>query len=167
MADLSHLLLDPSSTTPLYRQLADSVLSLIEKGAIQSGDKLPPTRELAIQLGLNRTTVAAAYSTLEEAGLIRGHVGRGSFVADISARFSPIQETLIPSRAVPGIHISFSNSRPAADAFPLALFRKIAKEVVDSAELSEILQLGPTHGYQPLRRFLLNDAIESWNRSPR
>ena len=45
-----------------------------------SGERLPATRELAGLLGLNRTTVSAAYEMLEAEGLISGQVGRGSFV---------------------------------------------------------------------------------------
>ena len=78
---LAQVKLDPESGVPLYRQLADVVSRLIDRGSMRIGDRLPPTRELAGQLGLNRTTVSAAYAWLENEGLIRGHVGRGSFVA--------------------------------------------------------------------------------------
>lgn len=178
VADLSQLALDSASSVPLYRQLADSVTRLIAQGAIQSGERLPATRELASQLGLNRTTVAAAYSSLEDAGLIRGHVGRGSFVAE---NISPPRKTAVnellasaanwdsilppsgaaPLRTISGIDISFANSRPSTDAFPLDQFRRIAKEVIDSSDAADILQLGPTHGYQPLRRLLLKDALDA------
>jgi 2-aminoadipate transaminase len=171
VADLSNLPLDNTSIVPLYRQLAYSVSRLIAEGAIQSGEKLPATRELAGQLGLNRTTVSAAYSALEEAGLIRGHVGRGSFVAgtrsDPGAALAPDWESLLPpsepslSHPAQEIEISFANSPPSAEAFPLDQFRRISKEVIDSPEATEILQLGPTHGYAPLRRFLMNDALKS------
>lgn len=157
MAALSHLALDPSSDAPLYRQLADSVTRLISEGAIRSGERLPPTRELALQLGLNRTTVAAAYSVLEEAGLIRGHVGRGSFVAGQTA--PPVSEPVLV-RSAPGIEISFANSRPPAEDFPIEAFRQAAKQVIEGREANEILQLGPTHGYAPLRRYLLNEAVD-------
>src|ERR1700682_748404 len=73
---------DPDSESPLYRQLYTQVRDLIESGRISRGARLPATRELAGQLGLNRTTVSAAYELLETEGLITGHVGRGSFVAD-------------------------------------------------------------------------------------
>ena len=53
--------LDPESGVPLYRQLADAVSRLIDQGSLVVGDRLPPTRELAGQLGLNRTTISAAY----------------------------------------------------------------------------------------------------------
>src|ERR1700761_1681420 len=68
------------SALPIYRQLGSYLHALIENGQLHPGDRLPPTRELAGQLGLNRTTVSAAYDLLETEGLIRGHVGRGSFV---------------------------------------------------------------------------------------
>jgi 2-aminoadipate transaminase len=157
VADLSHLTLQADSGVPLYRQLADSLSRLIAEGTIQSGDRLPPTRELANQLGLNRNTVTAAYSALGEAGLIRGHVGRGSFVAGAPGRAEPSYEDPVLVAAPDAV--SFSNSRPGSNAFPLESFRRIAKEVIDSFEAPDILQLGPTHGYAPLRRCLLHDAL--------
>src|ERR1700689_2970297 len=72
--------LDPQSGVPIYRQLGDYLQRLIETGDLRSGDRLPPTRELAGQLGLNRTTISAAYELLESVGLIKGEVGRGSYV---------------------------------------------------------------------------------------
>ena len=146
---IADLPLDPTSDVPIYRQIARSLTELIQSGMMQTGERLPATRELAGQLGLNRTTISAAYSLLEEAGLIAGHVGRGSFVAMRPS--SRLEAPISLSRA----SINFASSRPAADAFPLASFRKISKEVIDSAEAAEILQLGSPQGYAPLRRYLL------------
>ncbi len=73
--------LDATSEVPLYRQLASFIQNLVRAGRLSAGDRLPPTRELAGQLGLNRTTVSAAYEVLEAEGLITGQVGRGSFIA--------------------------------------------------------------------------------------
>ena len=72
---------DHSSDEPIYRQLRAFVRDAILSGRLALGERIPPTRELAGLLGLNRTTVASAYELLETEGLIRGHVGRGSFVA--------------------------------------------------------------------------------------
>src|SRR5580698_5840052 len=74
--------LNSQSGVPIYRQLGDYLQRLIETGDLRSGDRLPPTRELAGQLGLNRTTISAAYELLETIGLIKGEVGRGSYVCD-------------------------------------------------------------------------------------
>ncbi len=87
--------LDPQSAVPIYRQLGAYLQRLIETGDLRSGDRLPPTRELAGQLGLNRTTISAAYELLESAGLIKGEVGRGSYV---SGRQEPRAESLNWSR---------------------------------------------------------------------
>ena len=60
---------DPHLRTPLYRQVYLSITKAIENGQLRKGDRLPPTRELAAQIGLNRTTVTAAYGLLEEEGV--------------------------------------------------------------------------------------------------
>src|ERR1043165_6141552 len=73
-------ILDHNSETPLYRQLYAQFADHIRSGDLGKGDRLPATRELAGLLGLNRTTVSAAYEMLEAEGLIAGQVGRGSFV---------------------------------------------------------------------------------------
>ena len=72
--------LNPESSVPLYRQLFAHFVREIESGRLRDGERLPATRELAGQLGLNRTTVSAAYDLLDTEGWISGEVGRGSFV---------------------------------------------------------------------------------------
>ncbi|SRR5579884_32837 len=149
--------LDSSSPEPLYRQLYEQFKTAIRHGGLARGEKLPPTRELAGSLGLNRTTVAAAYELLESDGLIRGHVGRGSFVQALPDRL----ETRDGVAALPvAARISFSASRPSEMLFPLEEFRATCREVLDSAEATQILQLGPAAGYAPLRRYLLDQARE-------
>lgn len=170
LTDLSRITLDADTGVPLYRQLADSIRGLIERGVLQGGERLPATRELALQLGLNRATVSSAYNTLEQCGILQGHVGRGSFVAkDVVVR--PEQslrgldwDSILEPLAFPGgtaadVEINLAGSRPAAANFPLSAFRRLAKEVIDSAEAEQILQLGSPHGYAPLRRYLLDRAI--------
>ncbi|SDG35884.1 MULTISPECIES: transcriptional regulator PtsJ [unclassified Duganella] len=49
--------------------IADSIRALVQDGHYQPGDALPPVRELAETLGVNRNTVAAAYQRLTKAGI--------------------------------------------------------------------------------------------------
>jgi 2-aminoadipate transaminase len=167
LADLFNLSLNPAADVPVYKQLAQAINGLISSGSLQPGERLPATRELAGQLGLNRTTVSAAYAFLEQSGRIEGHVGRGSFVAkreNAVAATSTDWDAILPpieSGFGPSIHeteISFANSRPAGDGFPLAQFRRLSKQVIDGPDAAEILQLGSPHGYGPLRRYLLEQA---------
>ncbi len=121
---------------------------MITSGRLRPGCKLPATRELAGQLGLNRTTVSAAYELLEADGLISGHVGRGSFVAARPAESGRLEP------------ISFASSRPSELLFPTDDFRAACTEVIRSSDAQEILQLGSPAGYGPLRRYLLQQARE-------
>ena len=60
----------------IYRQLHEAVLD----GRLRSGERLPPTRELARQLAVSRNTVALAYERLTAEGFLVGRVGAGTFV---------------------------------------------------------------------------------------
>ena len=62
--------LDHAAEVPLYRQLSEQIAQQIRSGLLARGERLPATRELAGLLGLNRTTVSAAYEILESEGLI-------------------------------------------------------------------------------------------------
>src|SRR5690242_11907693 len=134
--------LDETSNSPLYRQLYLKIKQLIETRQLAKGDRLPATRELAGQLGLNRTTVSAAYELLESEGLITGHVGRGSFVADVhfakrtQLNWPELLEPVAPSPAAPASTplASFSSSRPSELLFPLEEFRATCAEVIQSPE---------------------------------
>ncbi|HLG97003.1 MAG TPA: PLP-dependent aminotransferase family protein [Bryobacteraceae bacterium] len=158
--------LDPSSDIPLYRQLYSVIRQSIVSGGIPSGCRLPATRELAGQLGLNRTTISSAYELLEKDGLITGHVGRGSFVAECGAINSGVNwgEILTPAAlrplAGPGAVplANFGNSRPSELLFPLDEFRATCEDVIQGEEVKTILQLGSPSGYPPLRRYLLDQA---------
>jgi 2-aminoadipate transaminase len=161
--------LDSTSDVPLYRQLGGYVQRLINGGELLPGDRLPPTRELAGQLGLNRTTISAAYEWLEAEGLIQGAVGRGSFVRGDRARVTPVAQGIDWSRSLtasmfapsgpPASNvIDFSSSRPSEHLFPLEEFRECCGEVLADRRLQSLLQLGSPLGHAPLRTWLLARA---------
>ncbi|MDQ0759087.1 aminotransferase class I/II-fold pyridoxal phosphate-dependent enzyme [Streptomyces canus] len=61
-------------------EIAASVESAVGAGELAPGQLLPPMRELAVELGVNPNTVAAAYRTLRERGVIETAGRRGSRV---------------------------------------------------------------------------------------
>src|SRR5688572_2276917 len=73
---------DRAGRLPLARQIQLHIERLIGQRLLAAGAKLPATRELARDLGVNRTTVALAYDELVAGGWARAHVGQGTFVAD-------------------------------------------------------------------------------------
>ncbi|MBQ7255655.1 MAG: GntR family transcriptional regulator [Oscillospiraceae bacterium] len=72
---------DPNGKLPIYRQLADAILSDIESGKLPHGSRLPTVRELSEELSLARGTVKRAYEALQAAGAVEMTQGRGTFVS--------------------------------------------------------------------------------------
>ena len=74
-----------SSPLPIYRQLFDQICAQILDGRLKSGDALPPIRTVARELGISVIPVKRAWEELEAAGFIESFVGRGCFIAPMSA----------------------------------------------------------------------------------
>ncbi|HRP23418.1 PLP-dependent aminotransferase family protein [Thauera sp.] len=64
-----------------YKILVQAIVSDIEGGTLVDGARLPTQREVSRRLGISVQTVTNAYKELEQHGLIRCEVGRGSFVS--------------------------------------------------------------------------------------
>jgi GntR family transcriptional regulator/MocR family aminotransferase len=71
---------DRRSAEPVYRQLERYLRELIRTRRLAPGERLPASRELAADLRLSRNTVNQAYQALVDEGLLRAHVGQGTFV---------------------------------------------------------------------------------------
>jgi GntR family transcriptional regulator len=74
------VLIDPTTTNPVFAQIAESIGTQIATGAIPTGEKLPAARELAGSLGVNLHTVLRAYQELRKQGQVELRRGRGAVV---------------------------------------------------------------------------------------
>jgi len=72
--------IDRSRKEPVHRQICARLREMIDTGALPAGTRLPPTRLMARDLGVNRATVTAAYDALGTLGYVEATVGRGTFV---------------------------------------------------------------------------------------
>jgi GntR family transcriptional regulator len=70
------------SGMPIYLQLVDQIKAAAASGAVRPGEALPSIRPLAVELRVNRNTVAKAYSELENLGVIETLPGRGCFLKE-------------------------------------------------------------------------------------
>jgi len=68
--------------SPVYLRIARAIASDVRRGRLKIGEKLPSTRLLAEELGINRNTVLAAYRELTAEGWVVMHTTRGTFVSD-------------------------------------------------------------------------------------
>lgn len=66
---------------PVYLRLRDRIAAMILDGRVGDGDPLPSVRSLAADFGANPLTVAKAYQTFQEEGLVVVKRGVGLFVA--------------------------------------------------------------------------------------
>ncbi|CAM3643793.1 GntR family transcriptional regulator [Bordetella sputigena] len=64
----------------LYRQIADQLRALIERGEFPVGTRLPPERDLALKMGVSRPSVREALIALEVEGLVEVRMGSGIYV---------------------------------------------------------------------------------------
>src|SRR3954451_14954934 len=157
-------------TRPLYRRLVTLLEGGIARGDLRAGFQLPPERDLATSLKISRATVVSAYRELEARGLVRGYVGRGTFVSAgpdaASAPFawrgkiaaSALQATettvreLVRAAADPQL-ISVAAAVPALDSFPVEAFRRAMTHVL-ATQADAAWRHGPTEGLQRFRAAL-------------
>lgn len=78
---LSRAILDRSSQTPLWQQLAAAIDSDIQSKLLRPDQALPSENELIDRLGVSRTVVREALANLVRSGRIYKIRARGSFVA--------------------------------------------------------------------------------------
>ena len=161
--------LDPTSDRALYLQLGDALAAAVASGVLRPGERLSSERELAEQLGISRTTVVNAYREVTARGLVRGHVGRGTFVcADPTPTDAPFawrgkvalgaqrtidqtMRTLMVSAAGSDM-ISFAAGITALDRFPIDAYRALSDVILSRDPAA--LGLGPSEGQPALRRAL-------------
>lgn len=73
--------IDKHSPLPLYIQLMETILKMIEEGKYREHDKLPSERELCEQFNVSRITVRQTFQDLENDGYIYKMHGKGTYVA--------------------------------------------------------------------------------------
>ncbi len=180
------LKIDHDGPVPVYKQIAEGVMQAAADGRLQAGQRLPPTRDLARQLGVNRQTVVAAYDYLAEQGRVQSHTGRGTFLTtpatglELDQKSSDGHEWWASfSRAVdgPGVEgllafyrtanaeacISFAGSYPARDLLPVDRFSAAMQNALADRG-AEVLVYGPTAGHGPLRESIAARMIGAGSR---
>src|SRR5665213_671112 len=73
---------DNGGHSQLTLQVVDHVRSLIASGALHPGDRLPPERELALELKISRSSLRAGIGFLSAMGVLKSRHGAGTFVSN-------------------------------------------------------------------------------------
>lgn len=103
-------------------KIAESIEHAIQRGRLSGGDSLPSVREAALILGVNRNTVAQAYSRLRERGWVFGR-GRGG------TRVMPLQEEGVALGEAPAFPGAVDLASGNIDSSLLPSLKRAAAEV--------------------------------------
>ncbi len=89
--------IQPESEIPASNQLYNQMMFAIASRQYPPGQKLPSTRQLAMQTGLHRNTISKVYRQLEDDGLVEAQAGSGIYVRqqgedEVISRRTPLVE---------------------------------------------------------------------------
>ena len=87
--------IDYKSRLPVYEQIKNQLMTLIQLGVLKSDQQLPSIRSLSSETGVNVNTVKRAIQDLEEMGVIYSVPGKGSFVSEDAFSNSRIKEKAV------------------------------------------------------------------------
>lgn len=172
--------LDKKSDIPLFRQVFEQLKNMIDNNIISPGEKLPPTRILANQHDVDRSTIYKAYQELWALGYIESRSGSYSYIRqrrDInnpkinlpenpikwSENINPFAEQLHKfyggfnypfSDVNDGFEgIDFGRLHPDSRIYPVNEFKKSLSKIINEKG-AEILDYADSFGYLPLRSYI-------------
>jgi DNA-binding transcriptional MocR family regulator len=152
-----------SGKTPRYLAIAAELAQAIESGQLAPGEKLPPHRVLAKQLGVTTGTVSRAYASLERQALATARVGDGTFVRNLDTS----SEDASTMAAAHTIDLAHNIAMPTDETG--ALLRAMTALGEAPAQMARVLKYQPeagatrhrTAGARWLQRF---GTTGSWER---
>lgn len=166
--------LDRNSPIPLYEQIEQNLRQGILSGSLAPETRLPASRQLARDLGVNRITVENAFAALEADGLVYSRVGSGTYILPppplpqipqkTAEAVWPLWQQTLPERSLGARavveqmrltagradHISFAGGISDSHLFPAEDFRKVLQAVMRRDGI-DALDYGDRRGYAPLR----------------
>jgi GntR family transcriptional regulator/MocR family aminotransferase len=170
----SALSLDRCDSAPLHVQVFEQIRHAIVQGRIAKNSRLPPTRQLAAELGVSRNTIVLAYERLLGEGYVSGRVGAGTYIASVlPEERGPASEVQVDAcvasatsrrlslraQSIAGLSLpsernsafDLSPTVPALDQLPFDQFAKVSSQYWRSAPATD-LGYGSPLGLPELRR---------------
>ncbi|NML32833.1 aminotransferase-like domain-containing protein [Paraburkholderia antibiotica] len=140
-------ILQTKGRQPTYLEVSRSLEQKVRSGLYPPGSRLPPQRELALELGLNVSTVSRAYKELQARGLIVASKRRGSIVTGgaMPAVHARGDGTATSGNADPHALIDLTVNRPATGEFLTQLARTMA-QIAHDPRYPETQEYQPPQG---------------------
>ena len=167
---------EKQNDTFLYRQVISIVREMQSDGRIKAGEKLPSLRSLANKLSVSVPTIKQAYFELEHQGLIvarpqSGYYLKSADIASLSPKKSSLAQQPVPvsrqaliEQVYGAIHqtnnLSLGVANPVAAMPATKALNRTMRRVLSLAG-DTALNYGPMNGYEPLRRQLAIQYLNS------
>jgi GntR family transcriptional repressor for pyruvate dehydrogenase complex len=136
----------------VYMEIVEQIQDLVQEGRLKKGDKLPPERVLAEQLGVSRPPLREAMAALEILGMIESRGGKGNFVVntfdspyyvrqfkELEQEESPLE--LLEARKVVEVEVAgFAAEKHSSDNICEldSIIKRMEKAVNDVSEFMEL-----------------------------
>jgi GntR family transcriptional regulator/MocR family aminotransferase len=137
-----HITIDRKSSASLSKQIYHSLKESVLKGALQSEEKLPSSRELSRYLNVARNVVIESYEQLIAEGYAYSKNGSGTYICDgIQLPPPPLTNKTLPTRE----HnldstnvISFRSGIPDLECIPIKKWAHLYKEMTFDLKPSQM-----------------------------
>ena len=152
---------DRNSGKPFYKQIYDGYRDAILSRRLRSGQRLPSTRNLAMELGISRLPAINAFEQLKHEGYIEGRIGAGTYVKEtipdelskpvLNAKPWSLRQK-VRSYLPRNEHIlgPFRVSLPALDQFPHRIWSPLVSHHAKNLSIDR-MAYGDPAGHLPLR----------------
>ncbi|MEY2818396.1 MAG: hypothetical protein RL275_1859, partial [Chloroflexota bacterium] len=165
--------LDTNATKPLYLQVADYITEAARNGQLKPGTQLPPSRTLADQNNVHRSTIINAYQELKARGVLASKPGSGTYIEKglnentVSIQKLTKQETLPTDELIAEIRrmhwtegmISLGYGPPSDELMPVEDFDRSRQRVL-RRDGKKTANYEHPQGYYPLRQAICADLVK-------
>jgi GntR family transcriptional regulator/MocR family aminotransferase len=146
----------------IFLKLANQIIQEILSGRLVQGTRLPGSRTLSDELGINRKTVQSVYEDLEAQGWLISKPRQGTFVSEHLPDLTLKTEIAIPHLVVKtpvkaSIKEAVKNDGiPDTRLIPYELFSRAYRHALINVTRQQIMGYGDPQGCLELRQALLN-----------
>ncbi len=141
---------------PLHVRLTGALRDAIRQGRIQVGSALPPSRQLAADLGCSRWAVTEAYEQLVAEGYLQARIGSGTRVRGRDHRLPVPRPVVTCAPELP--RFDLAPGLPDLAAFPRGAWSRAWRSVIATVPHAELSY--PPRGGHPRLRLVLADYLQ-------
>jgi GntR family transcriptional regulator / MocR family aminotransferase len=129
-----HIQIDRSGALGIRAQLEAALREAIQQSRLQPGATLPPSRTLAIELGIARSVVVEAYGQLAAEGYLEAFQGSGTRVRRRDVR----TPSRAPALTQPAMNMAFTTGLPDPAFFPRKEWLRAYRAAVDESSATAL-----------------------------